>query len=107
MVLTVVPLSLNIMAGIAVWMSELPLLQKLVLTAILVAKFGGYFYTVLIDSADRSRSIGLVVCAVLNVLMVGYFAWKTIWFAIPGCAVLAILAVAWGAISGFSFKKEE
>lgn len=107
MVLILLPLSLNILTGIAVWAGGLPLLPKLVLTAILVVKFGGYFYTVIIDAADHSRFVGLVTCAVLNVLLICYFAWKAIWIAIPGCAVLAVLAIAWGAISGFSFKKED
>lgn len=107
MVLTVIPMALNVLTGVAVWMSDLSLLAKIIITIILVAKFGTYFYTALIDATDRKRSIGLVGCAVANVLLVAFFVWKAIWTAIPGCAILAVLAIVWGGISGFSFKKED
>lgn len=107
MVLTVIPLALNVLTGFAVWMSDLSLVAKIVITVILVAKFGTYFYTALMDGDDRQRSIGLVACATVNVLLVAFFAWKAVWTAIPGCAILAVLAIVWGGISGFSFKKED
>lgn len=107
MTLTVIPMALNVLTGIAVWMSELSLAAKIVITIILVAKFGTYFYTALMDATDRKKSIGLVTCAAVNVLLVAFFVWKSVWTAIPGCAILAILAVVWGSISGFSFKKED
>lgn len=107
MVLTVIPLALNTLTGIAVWMSELPLPAKILLTIILVVKFAAYFYTALMDPTDRKRSLGLVICAAVNILLVAFFVWKAVWTAIPGSTILAILAVVWGEISGFSFKKEE
>lgn len=107
MVLTVIPLALNILTGIAVWMSELSLFAKIIITIILVAKFGTYFYTALMDATDRKKSFGLVACATVNILLVAFFVWKAVWTAIAGCAILAILAIVWGGISGFSFKKED
>jgi len=107
MVLTVIPLALNVLTGVAVWMSNLSLVAKIVITVILVAKFGTYFYTALMDGGDRQRSFGLIACVVANLLLVAFFVWKAVWTAIPGCAVLAILAIVWGGISGFSFKKED
>lgn len=107
MVLTVIPLALNVLTGVAVWMSDLSLVAKIVITVILVAKFGTYFYTALMDGADRQRSFGLIACVVANLLLVAFFVWKAVWTAIPGCAILVILAIVWGGISGFSFKKED
>lgn len=88
-------------------MSDLSLVAKIVTTVILIAKFGTYFYTALMDGDDRQRSIGLLICVAINVLLVAFFAWKAVWTAIAGCAILAILAIVWGSISGFSFKKED
>lgn len=107
MVLTVIPLALNVLTGVTVWMSDLSLVAKIVITVILVAKFGTYFYTALMDGNDRQRSIGLVACVVVNMLLVAFFVWEAVWTAIPGCAILAVLAIVWGGISGFSFKKED
>lgn len=107
MVLTVIPLALNVLTGVAVWMSNLSLVAKTIITVILVAKFGTYFYTVLMDGDDRQRSIGLVACVAVNVLLVTFFVCQAVWTAIAGCAILAILAIVWGSISGFSFKKED
>lgn len=107
MVLTVIPLALNVLTGITLWMSDLSLAAKIVITIILVAKFGTYFYTALMDATDRTKSIGLVTCAAANMLLTAYFVWKATWTAIPGCAILAVLAIVWGGISGFTFKKED
>lgn len=107
MVLTVIPLALNVLTGVAVWLSDLSLVSKIVITVILATKFGTYFYTALVDGDDRQRSIGLVACVVVNMLLVAFFVWKAVWTAIAGCAILAILAIVWGSISGFSFKKED
>lgn len=107
MVLTIIPLALNALAGVTVWMSNLPLTGKIVITVILIAKFSTYFYTALMDSSDRARSFGLVTCILVNALLVAFFVWKAIWYAILPCVVLIILAIVWGSISGFTFKKED
>lgn len=107
MVLTVIPLFLNMLTGVAVWMSDLSLAAKIVITVILIAKFGVYFYTALMDDNDRHRSIGFVTCAAVNVLLIAFFVWKAVWTAIAGCVLLAVLAIVRGSISRFSFKKEE
>jgi len=107
MVLTTIPLALNALACVTVWMSDLPVIGKIVITVILVAKFSTYFYTALMDSSDRARSFGLISCIVANALLVAFFVWKAIWYAILPCVVLIILAIVWGSISGFTFKKED
>lgn len=107
MVLTVIPMALNALTCVVVWMSDLPLVSKIIITLILVAKFSTYFCTALMDASDRARSFGLVACIVANALLVAFFVWKAIWFAILPCVSLIILAVVWGSISGFTFKKED
>lgn len=107
MVLTIIPLALNALTCITVWMSNLSVLAKIIITIILVAKFGTYFYIALMDSSECVKSFGLIACAIVNVLLAVFFVWKTAWLAIPGCAILTILAIVWGSISGFSFKKED
>lgn len=107
MVLTVIPMALNALACATVWMSELSLLSKIIITVVLVAKFATYFVTALMDSSDRGRSFGLAACIAANAFLVGFFVWKAIWYAILPCVVLIILAIVWGSISGFTFKKED
>lgn len=107
MVLTTIPLALNALACVTVWMSNLPVIGKIVITVILIAKFATYFCTALMDSSDRARSFGLVSCIIANALLIAFFIWKTVWFAIAPCAMLIILAIVWGSISGFTFKKED
>ena len=107
MVLTTIPLALNALACVTVWISNLPLVGKIVITVILIAKFSTYFCTALMDASDRVRSFGLVSCIVANALLVAFFVWKAIWYAIFPCVVLIVLAIVWGSISGFTFKKED
>ncbi len=107
MILTVLPMSLNLITGVALWMSDLSLLPKIIITIILVAKFALYFYTALMAGSDRAKSFGLITCVAANIALVVYFVVNAVWNAILGCAALAILALVWGGISGFTFKKED
>lgn len=107
MVLTTIPLALNALTCVTVWMSDLPIVSKIVITVILIAKFSTYFYTALMDASDRVRSFGLVACIVVNALLVAFFAWKATWHAVPSSVILIVLALVWGSISGFTFKKED
>lgn len=70
MVLTTIPLALNALACVTVWMSNLPVIGKIVITVILIAKFATYFCTALMDSSDRARSFGLVSCIIANALYI-------------------------------------
>lgn len=47
MPLTVIPLAINIMIGGAIWISELSITLKVIITVLLVAKFATYFYSAL------------------------------------------------------------
>ena len=107
MVLTTIPLALNALTCVTVWMSSLPLVGKIAITVILIAKLITYFCTALMDASDRARSFGLVACILANALLVAFFVWKAVWYAILPCVVLIILAIVWGSISGFTFKKED
>lgn len=107
MVLTVIPMALNVAIGVALWMSKLSLLPKILITIVFAAKFALYLYAALMAESERVTSIGLVTCTFVNVVFSVYFALASVWCAIPGCAILAILALVWGRKTGFSFKKED
>lgn len=106
MVLTAIPLALNLLTGIAVWTSELSWVIKVVITIILAAKVGIYFYMGLMEASGRAKTIGLIVSVFTNVLLVAFFIWKAVWTAISGCALLAILAIIWGSLSRSSFDED-
>ena len=107
MVFTVIPMALNALTCVAVWMGELSSLSKIIITVVFAVKFAICFVTALMDYPDRARSFGFAACIAANALLVGFFVWKAIWYAILPCVVLIILAIVWGSISGFTFKKED
>ncbi len=107
MVLTVIPMALNVVIGVTLWLSDISLLPQIIITVILAAKYFFYLYTALLAGSGRVKSIGLLVCVAGNIVLIGYFVFAAVWNAIPGCAVLTILAIVWGSISGFTFKKED
>ncbi|MCD7860274.1 MAG: hypothetical protein LUH51_09005 [Firmicutes bacterium] len=93
MVITVAPMVLNIMTGVALWTSALPMPNKGWITLLIAFKYGLYFYTVLLNGSRGTRNIGLAVSMLLNLALVVYFVLSSVWCGIPGCALLAAFAL--------------
>lgn len=106
MPLTIIPLAFNILTGGAIWMSELPVTIKVVITVLLVAKFITYFYSALMADSDIVRNIGLVICGLLNLGGVIYTAIHGIWTATIPFATLFILLIVWRVVPMIDFSRK-
>lgn len=95
MPLTVIPLVINIMIGGAIWISELSILTKVIITVLLVVKFLTYFYSVLMADSDLVRNVGLIVCGLLNLGGIVFTAIQEIWTATIPFATLLVILIVW------------
>lgn len=106
MPLTVIPFTIDIVIGGAIWMSELSTTLKTIITIILVVKFCIYFYSALVADSDLTRNIGLIVCALLNVAGTIYAAIQRLWTATISFATLLVLLAIGEVLSTADFFKE-
>lgn len=106
MPLTTIPLAFNILTGGAIWMSELPVTIKVIITVLLIAKFGIYFYSALMTDSDIVRNIGLIICGLLNLGGVIYTAIQEIWAATIPFAILLILLIVWRVLPTLDFSRK-
>lgn len=106
MPLTTIPLAFNILTGGAIWMSELPVTIKVIITVLLIAKFGIYFYSALMADSDIVRNIGLIICGLLNLGGVIYTAIQEIWTATIPFAILLILLIVWRVLPTLDFSRK-
>lgn len=106
MPLTTIPLAFNILTGGAIWMSELPVTIKVIITVLLIAKFGIYFYSALMTDSDIVRNIGLIICGLLNLGGVIYTAIQEIWTATIPFAILLILLIVWRVLPTLDFSRK-
>lgn len=106
MPLTIIPLVFNIMTGGAIWMSELSVTIKVIITILLVAKFITYFYSALMADSDLVRNVGLIICGILNLAGVIYTAIQGIWTATVPFATLLILLIVWRVLPMVDFSRK-
>lgn len=106
MPLTTIPLAINMMTGVAIWMSPISMTAKIVITVLLVVKFAVYFYSALMSDSDIIRNIGLVVVGVMNAAGIVYTAVRSIWTALVPFAVLLVLLIVWRALPVIEFPKK-
>lgn len=107
MPLTVIPLAINIMIGAVIWISELSITLKVIITVLLMAKFATYFYSALMADSDLVRNIGLIVCGLLNLGGIIYTAIQGIWTATIPFATLLVLLVAWRVLPMIDFSRKD
>lgn len=106
MPLTIIPLAFNILNGGAIWMSELPVTIKVIITVLIVVKFSIYFYSALMADSDIVRNIGLIICGLLNLGGVIYTAIQGIWTATIPFATLLVLLIVWRVLPMLDFSKK-
>ena len=107
MPLTVTPLAINIMIGGAIWISELSITLKVIITVLLVVKFATYFYSALMADSDLVRNVGLIVCGILNLGGIINTAIQGIWTATIPFATLLVLLVAWRVLPTIDFSRKD
>lgn len=106
MPLTVIPLVINIMIGGAIWISELSILTKVIITMLLVVKFLTYFYSVLMADSDIVRNVGLIVCGLLNLGGIVFTAIQEIWTATIPFATLLVILIVWRVMPTIDFFRK-
>ena len=106
MPLTVIPLVINIMIGGAIWISELSILTKVIITVLLVVKFLTYFYSVLMADSDLVRNVGLIVCGLLNLGGIVFTAIQGIWTATISFATLLVILIVWRVMPTIDFSRK-
>lgn len=107
MPLTVIPLVINIMIGGAIWISELSILTKVIITVLLVVKFLTYFYSVLMADTDLVHNVGLIVCGLLNLGGIVFTAIQEIWTATIPFATLLVLLIVWRVLPAIDFSRKD
>lgn len=106
MPLTVIPLVINIMIGGAIWISELSILTKVIITVLLVVKFLTYFYSVLMADSDLVRNVGLIVCGLLNLGGIVFTAIQEIWTVTIPFATLLVILIVWRVMPTIDFSRK-
>lgn len=105
---TVIPMAINIMSGIALWMTDLSLTAKIIITALIVLKYAAFFYGALMaDVCSSSKYISLGFCAATNIGILIYTIVTSQWTVTISVATTLILLIIWSSAIVFSFGKKE
>lgn len=107
MPLTIIPMILNTMTGIALWISELSLTAKIIVTVLIVLKYSVFFYSALMVEVGPVKFIGISLCAALNIGILIYFIIQAQWNMIIGIAVCLLLLIIWTLAAVLNFDKKE
>lgn len=106
MLLTTIPLVINTIIGVVIWMSSFSTTTKIVITVLLVLKFAIYFYTALMADSDFIKTIGLVVVELMNIAGIVYTAIFSIWTAFVPFVLLFVVLIIWRVIPEFDIPKK-
>ena len=106
MPLTVIPLVINIMIGGAIWIRELSILTKVIITVLLVVKFLTYFYSVLMADTDLVHNVGLIGCGLLKLGGIVFTAIQEIWTATIPFATLLVILIVWRVMPTIDFSRK-
>ncbi len=107
MPLTVIPMILNTMSCIGLWISELPLTAKITITIMAVLKYAAFFYSALMCEVGIKKYIGLSLCAALNIGILVYLIIQSQWNILIGFAVCLLLLIVWTLAAVCNFNKKE
>lgn len=109
MTISTTAMALNAAIGVAVWMSELSLLAKIILTVLLVVKHVVFFYTAWMGDSEAVQKIGSVVLFLMNIGIIVYaLVCREIHIAITAAITLIMLGVwSFSTVFDFNFKKKD
>ena len=108
MPLTVIPMAINAVSAIALWLTELSLIAKIVITALIVLKYAAFFYGALMAEADSiAKYISLGCCGALNIGILIYTIIVSQWTVTIGIALTLILLIIWSLPMVYIFEKKE
>lgn len=109
MPITTTSMALNVAVGFAVWMSDVSLPAKIIITLILIGKCVLFFCSVWMGDSESTRKIGAAICILLNVALIAYgFVCKE-YFIVGTTAIMLVMLVVWSCavVFDFSFKIKE
>lgn len=108
MPLTVIPMAINIMSGIALWLTDLSLTAKIVVTVLIVLKYAAFFYGALMaDACSAPKYISLGTCAAINIGLLIYTIVTSQWTVTIGIAITLLLLIIWNLPMIFISKEKE
>ena len=107
MPLTVIPMTINTMSCIALWISQLSLTAKIIITTLTVLKYAVFFYTALVCEVGTKKYFGITLCSVLNIGIIVYLIIQAQWNIIIGFAVCLLLLIVWTLAAVLNFDKKE
>jgi len=109
MPITTASLAVNFTVGWSVWTSQLPLIAKSVLTAVLIGKYILFCCSVWVDAKDRTRKCEIAICVALNAFVAGYALYNhELLTAISAGTLLTVLLIwAFACVFNFTFRAKQ
>lgn len=109
MPITTTSMALNVAVGFAVWMSDISLTAKIVITMILIGKCALFFYSAWMGDSESTRKIGTAICMLLNAALIVYGFVCAEYFIVVTTAIMLTMLVVWSfaVVFDFSFKTKE
>lgn len=96
MPLTIIPMTINFMSGVALWQTELSLTAKIVITVLIILKYAAFFYGALMAEADSiAKYISLGMCGAINIGLIIYTIITSQWTVTIGIAITLLLLLIW------------
>ena len=107
MPLTIIPMILNTMSCIGLWISGLSTIAKITITILTVLKYSAFFYSALMCEMGIKKYIGISLCAALNIGILVYLLIQAQWNVMIGFAVCLLLLIIWTLAAVFNIDKKE
>lgn len=104
MPITTSAIGLNIILGVGVWISQLPVSVKIVLTVVLVAKFFLFFFAVWFAEEEKIRKAGTTICIILNCAIAIYAGLMREFYILVSAAILLAALLVWSFAAIFDFE---
>lgn len=106
MPVTTVAMVMNIAVGFSAWQSQLPVLIKTIITAVLIGEYALFFYSVWICESEWMRKCSIVMCIGLTIaLIVCFLLYKEVLVAVTTGIVLVMLII-WAVAVTFDFTNK-
>lgn len=106
MPVTTVAMAMNIAVGFAAWQSQLPVLIKIIITAVLIGKYALFFYSVWMCESEWMRKCSIVICIGLNIALIVYSLLHKEIFTAVTAGVMLIMLIIWAVAVTFDFTNK-
>lgn len=109
MTISTMSMALNVGIGVTVWMSDLPLVAQIMLTAILIVKMVLFYFTAWMADDEKIRKAGSVAIIALNIGMIlCSLIMKEYFVALTTVTTLVMFGVwSFAVVFDFDFKQRK